>query len=230
MMPKVLVGAPVCDKYEYCLDDFLKGIKSIDYSNYDIFLVDNSKTEEYHNKLKSLGLNVHRIEYRESARDRMVDSRNILRQYSLANNYDYLLSLDADIVLQPDVLKSLIFHKKDILSAVYFRELTNKDGQTKIFPLILEADKGNPDIIRPVQDIITHRLVKIAMCGLGCVLISRKVLEKIKFRYLTGFDDDAFCLDAREQGFDIFADTSIICKHLFLRRPWNWNNYEIVKK
>ncbi len=229
MMPRILIGAPVCDAYSYCLEEFLAGIKAINYHNYDILLVDNSKTEDFYNKLKGLNLNVARIPYKESARDRMVDSRNILRQYVLDKNYDYLLSLDADIVLNEDILKNLLLHKKDIISAVYFRELTNKEGQTKIFPLILESDPDNPDIIRPVKDLSTRRLVKIAMCGLGCVLVSRKVLESINFRYLKGFDDEAFCIDAKEKGFEIYADTGLICKHLFLRRPWQWKDYEITK-
>ncbi len=225
-MPKVLVGAPVADAYEYCLEEFLKGINAIDYTNYDILLVDNSKTDDYYKKLLSLNLNAHRIDYKESARDRMVASRNVLRKYALDNGYDYLLSLDADIVLNKDTLTKLLTHKKDIISAIYFRELTNKQGQTKIFPLVLESDEENHSKIRPIE-IIPKRLAKIAMCGLGRVLISRNVLKHVEFRYDKGFDDEAFCIDASAKGFDIHADTSIICRHLFLKRPWQWKDYNI---
>ena len=49
MNPKVLVGAPVCDLYEYCFDEFLDTIKGLNYDNYDILLVDNSKDDKFFN-------------------------------------------------------------------------------------------------------------------------------------------------------------------------------------
>ena len=52
MNPKVLVGAPVCDLYEYCFDEFLDAIIGLNYDNYDILLVDNSKDDKYFNYIK----------------------------------------------------------------------------------------------------------------------------------------------------------------------------------
>ena len=79
MEPRVLVGAPVCDLYEYCFDEFLNAIKNLTYKNYDILLVDNSKDDKYFNKIKDK-VNAVRIEYIEKMRERVVKSHNILRK------------------------------------------------------------------------------------------------------------------------------------------------------
>ncbi len=33
-----------------------------------------------------------------------------------------------------------------------------------------------------------------------------------------------FCIDARKNNFKVYADTSIKCKHLFLKKPWHWKD------
>ena len=87
-----------------------------------------------------------------------------------------------------------------------------------------------PKKMVPVRSNLIHgnNLLKIDYCGLGCVLIHRKVLEKVKFRYDTNegvaTDDIFFCIDAREKGFKIYLDTEVKCKHLILGRPWTWDD------
>ncbi len=59
-------------------------------------------------------------------------------------------------------------------------------------------------------------------------MIHRDVLEKVKFRYdLTnceGTDDIFFCMDARKEGFKIYADTAIKCKHKISGKSWSWGD------
>ena len=43
------------------------------------------------------------------------------------------------------------------------------------------------------KDILKEKLIEVAASGLGCLLIKRNVIEKIKFRYdkrFEGFDDE----------------------------------------
>ncbi|MBS3149860.1 hypothetical protein J4455_04185 [Candidatus Woesearchaeota archaeon] len=92
------------------------------------------------------------------------------------------------------------------------------------------AKKDDPTKIRYVPVALNYvnsgDLFKVDLSGLGCILISRKVLENINFKYNSGlkkqFDDISFCIDARNKGFEIYADTSVKCKHLILNRPWSW--------
>ena len=84
----------------------------------------------------------------------------------------------------------------------------------------------------PVSEIELNnpRLIQVHKCGLGCVLIHRSVLEKIEFRYvkeLEAFDDIHFSNDIIKNGFNIYADLSVVCKHLVLNRPWDWKDMKV---
>lgn len=220
---KILVGAAISDKYSYCFDEFYNSIKQLD-GNFDVLLVDNSETDSYFNQLKEKGVEIIHGKYLEEPRDRMIQNRNILRDYMINNNYDYLLCLDSDIVLNKYTLKNLLNHKKEVISAVYFRPLTNK-GKTGIVPLILEYDENKKLKLVSIED---KKVKKINMTGLGCILINKEVLKKISFRYDQGFDDEAFCQDLEKYNIPLYVDTSEIVKHLFLKRPWKWNKFRQV--
>ena len=53
MNPKVLVGCPTYEGKEYILDRYIERVKEFTYDNYDILLVDNSKTNDYAKKIKA---------------------------------------------------------------------------------------------------------------------------------------------------------------------------------
>ena len=233
--PKVLVGVITASPYEYCLREFLDSVKSFIYDNFDLVVVDNSEDNSYYDKLKSLSLNVIKDEHIKDIRDRLVHSRNILRDYALKNNYDYLLSLEQDIIAPKDTINRLVRHNKDIVTAVYFKlveksyfEKNKLIKKTKeLYPVLFQfAPKEMKDKMRFVLplEVRGDKFFKVRASGLGCILISRKVLEKIKFRTVKGntsYDDLWFCDDAIKHRFDIYVDTSVKCKHLFIKKDKN---------
>jgi hypothetical protein len=227
MMPKVLVGCPTSDLKDYALELYAEGVKALDYPNFDVLIVDNSKTDDYFKKIKKLGLPVVKGPYNESARQRIIDSRNIIRQKVLDEGYDYFLSLEQDVVPPKDVIQRLLNHDKKIVTGVYFSYQTNNDV-TLLVPLLWKKVKGEEVRFMLEKEVLEPKLMEVGACGLGCILIHRSVLEKVKFRYDKedkGFDDMWFCKDASDAGFKIFADTSVKCKHLI--KGWSW---EGVKK
>ena len=222
---KILVGCPTSEHKEYCLKEYIEAIKNLSYKNYNILLVDNSKDDRYYNKIKSLGINVIKDKYLERARDRIVHSRNIIREYVLDNGYDYFLSLEQDVIPPKDIIERLLRHDKDIVSGVYFKEFITKSGLKNILPLLYNSKEGYEYLFQLNEDDISgNKLIKVRGCGLGCVLIKRKVLDVIKFRYddkNKAFDDMWFSYDANKKGFFIYSDTGVRCKHLI--REMNWN-------
>jgi GT2 family glycosyltransferase len=232
---KVLVGSPVSDLYAYCFDEFLESRKSLTYKNHDLFFIDNSKTVEFSKKIKHNSLPVSRIDFIENARERMVESRNLLRKKVLAENYDYFLNLDQDIIPPTDIIERMLKHKKKIITGVYFVYNSQYSNEQSNYPIptiwVSDEDTSNGVMdgasVRLMHPKETEeaKVVKIVSCGSGCLFIHRSVLEKIKFRYdpfFPYFDDNWFCRDAFYNNFDIFVDTSLKCKHLIKDKPWKW--------
>jgi GT2 family glycosyltransferase len=216
---RVLVGCPTSDHKKYCLKEYLDGINNLTYKYFDLILVDNSKKSDYYNKLKECGIKVIKDKYEESAKERVINSRNKLREYFLKNDYDYLLSLEQDVVPPKNVIERLMKHKKEICSGLYFKE---KGGE--LIPIMYVHHKDDFAKLLRFEEIPENKLVEVITSGLGCVLISRKVMEKVKFRYEKDskpWDDVWFCEDAREKDFKVYVDTSVRCKHFIKGMNWD---------
>jgi len=228
MKPKVLIGCPTSKYQEYCLEEYHKAINNLTYGNYSVLLIDNSEDDYYLNKLKNKNINALKGEYFKGAKQRIIESRNLLRKYFLDNNYDYLLSLEQDVIPPKNVIEKLLSHNKEIVSAVYFN---TSQKHKRLIPLLAKSTGLDKLSYLPEKFVKTsNNLVEVDYCGLGCVLIHKLVLEKVKFRFNSkkpGFDDWWFCKDAKENNFKIYADLSIKCKHLIINRPWKWNELKL---
>ncbi len=224
-MTKVLVSCPTADHYSYCTDKWITAVKSLNYKDFDILLVDNSATNDYFNEFskKVPMIKTQRI---ENLKELISRDRNLLREKVLKENYDYLLSLEIDVIPPLNLIEKLLSHKKDIVSGVYYKDYNlkiKKEGKLikeakTILPLLWQrVDEENVRQLTP-EEIEESKLIEVAISGLGCLLIHRSVLEKIKFRTSlnesSACDDVWFCHDVRQLGYKIYADTSIKCKHL----------------
>ena len=228
--PRVLVGCPTSFHKEYALKQYAEIVKSLDYKNYDVLLIDNSPDDDYLSKIEKFGLSAIKGPYFEGALDRIITSRNILREYTINNNYDYLFSLEQDVLPNKDALSKLISHNKQVISGIYFVHNIIGNKRTLI-PQVFEVlyDYTNEEDLpsmTPIneQEFLSNKLIKIVSCGLGCVLIHKNVLKEIKFRYRNKvFDDRFFCIDLYKKNIPIYCDTRVKCKHLILNRPYSWD-------
>ena len=82
MTPKILVACPTSDHKAYCPNEYANVARSLSYSNFDFFLVDNSKGNEYFERIKSFGVNVGKAAYTEP-----------VRKTKSLNKYNYLFCL-----------------------------------------------------------------------------------------------------------------------------------------
>lgn len=224
MYPKILIGCPTYEGKEYCLNQYIQAIKSLTYPNYDILLIDNSKDNDYFEKIKKLNIPVVKDTPVQTSHDSIVQSRNILRKHLLERDYDYFLSLEQDVIPPKNIIEQLLQHNKKVITGVYYTTYLFH-GIPKLRPLIWADVSKNSDKMRfmnseciAAKNLPYPLLTKIKMCGLGCILIHRSVLEKINFRvpedYST-YDDFAFCTDVKKIGEDVWADLTIQCEHIF---------------
>jgi GT2 family glycosyltransferase len=228
-MARVLIGCPTCERYEYCIDNWIDAVKKIiEFSKFqvDYLLVDNSKENNFFEKMRQKGINIIKSEFKENVKQRIVDSRNILREKALDEGYDYFFSLEQDVIPNEDILQRWISFDKKIISAYYSKQqdLIVKDKETNEIkkaridlPIVWLADEKGIGRAFP-QEVLNKGLIKVAAFGVGCVLISSEVLKKIKFRYEPGqkaYDDMYFCLDAKNLGYELFLDSDLRVRHLW---------------
>lgn len=145
--------------------------------------------------------------------------RNLIAEW--AKHYDYLFSVDSDIVLPKDSLSKLLNADKDIVSGVYI--------QRKIEQSIPEIYLANN--VGGVSNVSIDKLyegsqpiIEIDACGFGCVLVKNEVFLKMDyphFYYKSALDhkntiseDVFFCRKAKQLGFRVWVDTSIKCEHI----------------
>ena len=144
--------------------------------------------------------------------------RNLIADW-VVNGYDYLLSIDSDIAFERDVLKKLLAHDKDVVSGMYIQR---RPG-IHVLELYEHNNRGGVSNI-PYEKIKGRGLVEIAGCGFGCVLVKAEVFRKVgypQFKYHSAIDhantiseDNDFCTKARSNGFRIWVDTTIQCRHI----------------
>ncbi len=228
MQPRILVGCPTSFHKEYCLEEYAEAVKNISYKNYDILLIDNSQDDNYLKNIKAKGLPAEKGPYFESARDRIIASRNILRQKVLKGSYDYFLSLEQDVIPPADIIEKLLLHDKKVITAVYFaNNIIPGETSSKLIPLVYVLENEKTLSMRHLnEDELWNEqgLMQVVSAGLGCILIHRDILKKVKFRYdLNTFDDRWFFKDLYDKKIKVFADTSIKCKHLIYNRPYPWS-------
>lgn len=137
--------------------------------------------------------------------------RNLLAQEFLAQtDAQWMLLLDSDICWTQDVrlFAALrpIASETTISVAPYF---SFNRGSREVKPTIFDWD------LNPMTE-ITAEPFPVYAAGTGCMLIHRKILEKVWFvqhedgRYL---EDIGFCLEVQKAGFRIMCDARIRLGH-----------------
>ncbi|MBI4738744.1 glycosyltransferase family 2 protein, partial [Candidatus Woesearchaeota archaeon] len=177
----------------------------------------------------------------------VMHGRNAMCQYAVEHSYDYLFFVDQDTIVSPDALGKLLSFQKDIISGVYFNTFVKEGNSYKLpvlwtwlsddeFRYVLSRPQEYPKLISRIKqqaitsgaelrrqltlvEVAEPKLIEIKFCGAGCLLISLKVLEQVRF-HIEGLrgdrstEDIGFCKEARNKGFKLFAYTGITCEHL----------------
>ena len=246
--PKILVACPTSKDKNYCFEKWIENVVGFTYPNYDIAMFDNTCDDEKNadflnsyfknnygvfadKKFQAFNsLKLNKIKKLESVRERIAISHNDCRNYALTNGYDFLLHLESDVIPPPDVIENLLFHKKEVISALYY-----SDEGIYRRPMIQMKLKIAENYCssywlnyKNENKYVNGQLLQVACSGLGCSLISLKVLNKITFRTEKNdkFPDTLFAEDCEKMKIPVFVDTKIICEHL----NKNWGVYGIDYK
>jgi hypothetical protein len=229
-MSKILIGVPTYKGHKYCFEEFAKALKEQTISA-DVLFVVNNKEDSYARWIKSQGFSV--VENPKPAKtpkEHIVNNRNYLRDYLLGLDYDYLFLVSSDVILPPFALEELIMEKKDIMAGPYLK-VFKLGEEAVVAPKLFKDVEGGAQLYN-YKGMYPARIMEIGAGGLGCVLISRKVLEKVSFESQADSDDEIkFYLSAKEKGFKPYANTGVRCVHIpkdkKMLSHFEWNtNYE----
>lgn len=148
-------------------------------------------------------------------------SRNNLALQAMKTEFDYMLWLDSDMVFQQDLLirmKQTMDEKGlDFLTGLYFRRVP--PFTPVLFDQLDIAEDGSCTWT-DFKD-VPEGLFKVGGCGFGCVLIKTDVLFDVQAKFGELFnpianmgEDLSFCWRARQCGYDIWCDPSLVCGHV----------------
>lgn len=148
-------------------------------------------------------------------------SRNNLALQALKAEFDYMLWLDSDMVFQQDLLvqmkQTMDERGLDFLTGLYFRRVP---PFTPVLFDQLDIDENGICTWTDFKD-VPEGLFKVGGCGFGCVLIKTDVLFDVQAKFGELFnpianmgEDLSFCWRARQCGYDIWCDPSLVCGHV----------------
>jgi GT2 family glycosyltransferase len=189
-----------------CIESLMK----IDYSNYDIIVIDNgSLTEEEPRKLKeTFDSNNVRLKVVELKRNLgFANANNIGIRIALQNGAEYVLLLNNDTIVDPKFLKEMINaakkdHKIGVLGPkMYYYDDRNRlwyaGGKVNMY-FTHTQDAGKLDIGQ-------YESTKLVDYVAGaCMLIRKNVFRNIGLLprdYFLGWEDIDFCIAAKRNGY-----------------------------
>ncbi len=140
-------------------------------------------------------------------------NRNDIVNRFLKTDRDYLLMIDGDIVPKKNPL-DLIKYDKDVIGL-----LCPTFKNTEMIWLAMDKTKNGWTMSKKLND---EGLIEIDAIGTGCILIKRRVLEKIKAPFNVIWNDDgtmdtgldfAFCDKCKKENFKIYFHSDYFCSH-----------------
>lgn len=221
--PKVLVFSPTYEGKEYCRKQFLEHIGRIDYPNWDFLLIDNSKSSNYASKLRRQGIRVSRVPRGANSREALANAQNYARKKALEGNYDFILSIESDLFVPPDVIWRLLVRSKPVVGALYYiGGLENTPRVPCVFITEYDKDKaanGTRLINKREHDAFSSEggLQRVHGMGVGCTLISKRIFENYPFFCDNRFDDKHsdvyFYMMLWNDGVPVYVDYDLVVHH-----------------
>lgn len=163
------------------------------------------------------------FQYYHQTRAPIHQARTSVADYALDAGFDWLVQLDDDAVFQPDLIRRLISHQKDVVCALAYQR------RPPHLPCIFEVGEDGM-LGRPLEGIENTGLRKVDVSGFHASIMRTSVIKRLRdFRsekypngirkYYGGFDnkvgeDFAMCLNLKEAGILVHCDTDLISGHI----------------
>jgi len=138
------------------------------------------------------------------------NGRDALAAEAVNSGYTHILWLDADMVFNDDVFYKLAALNKPFVTGVYHSR--HAPYKSCIFTSLDPVERVEKYPKEPFE---------IVGCGFGMVLVETEVIRTLYRAYGNCFqpmdtwgEDIAFCIRAREQGYDLLCEPTVIAGHI----------------
>ena len=158
-------------------------------------------------------------------------------------NTDWLLWVDSDVVLTPDILNKLISiadkKERPVVTGIYFISKQNEQSMMMPMPCIfMDGEKPNEMYyIHPLPD---NEVLKIDIAGMGLVMMHKDVVTKLKKKLKGGpmfaeiadvgskfiSEDVVFFRHLKNAGIPVYAHTGARAQHI-KRFSFDENYYNV---
>jgi len=156
----------------------------------------------------------------QDARDAIAAQYNEARRLTLDGGYDALLTVECDMLVPRNALRRLLALHADVAYGLY--TLRRPPWEWSAYSVI-EGMAAWP--LSQVPDVARRdwgNVVEVDGIGLGCTLIRRHVLERVRFRAdgllhhdgQRSYNDWYFGQDCAAAGYRQVCDTAVICGHV----------------
>jgi GT2 family glycosyltransferase len=143
-------------------------------------------------------------------------ARQLAMDYATDQGFDWVLQLDNDAIFPPDVIRRLLAHDREIVTALAYQR--KPPHGACIFEIGPDGLMGNH-----LEGWERTGLRKVDISGFHCSLTRTSVIKKMRDagikQYFGGFDnkvgeDFAFSINAKKIGIQLYCDTGLISGHI----------------
>jgi hypothetical protein len=232
-LPKILVAMPTASAKDYCVEDFIDQIKNFTYPLYDIFIVDNSKDANHVELFWKNGIKAIHEPIKGDFREELARHQNIIREYFLNGNYDYLFMVESDVFTGEAIIDKLVGYAEtyqagavtctyEIMKGEPTLCLTttsdlNNVRSEKMLPRSMGYNEMGKGCVS-FKDFFKDPDANLTATGIGCTLFHREALLNTRFRVnlelnKNAFSDTFIFTDIEKLGYQCFIDSDILCEH-----------------
>lgn len=188
----------------------LQSLRSIEYKNYEVIVVDNASTNESVKEIKSFISGNERL-IESNANDGFSSGNNIGIRYALNNGADYCLLLNNDTIVEPDFLNKLVdaFNNSEYCGLTIGKILY--EGQRNLIwyaggSISERTAKTVHWHYKETDQETTKEIAQVTFATGCCMCISKKVIDQVGYldeEYFLYEEDVDYCCRIKKAGFDI---------------------------